>query len=864
MTSLLAELYEWAGKELDYWEQAVLDKVIAGDQLTTSDYQQFLQYLREDKELAERMSQRREIRFAKIVDSSAAKPVALVRLLDIASLQNVNALAADQRLTFGEQLTVVYGTNGSGKSGYARVLGQVGFSRGDKEVLGDIGKPPGGDTKHSARIRVADGNGDREIDFVSGSSCPDLACLHIFDSKSVEVHLNEPNTISFTPPGLAYLTVLATETDKCRNLLREEIKLCQQPHNFALLFRGETEVSREIGMLGPKTNLKDLKKLAELSAADVERLNELEMQIARLKSEDVSEKLNELDTEMADLRAFIKSLEVVERGISDERMIEMNAAIDECRQLRVAARNAGIEQFRSADFSQTGTPTWNGFIKAAKALAEAESKNRRPYPHEEDRCLLCREPLTDAARALILKLWECLENEVQAKLDDAERELEKKRKAFADIELDCFNDQHVAYRWLREHEPELADKLATFSQAAVRKREEAAGAISTLGNCVSSSLPASLIAEIEAIITGLGSKRAALAAQDRKDEIAKLGSERLELEHRTLLGQHLAEIANYIEKLKWAAKAEKACGNTAHITKKYNALFEQRVTERYRGLFEQLLKEMGRPLKVRISTKGKKGETIKQIALQAEEKRVTPDKILSEGEKRAVAMADFLTEVTLNEGSGGIVLDDPVTSLDSEWKDAVARRLVNEATRRQVIIFTHDLQFVHLVNRHAELKSVSLCSHQIYRSGPESRPGHIALNYSPIQEKSYLDTSRAERCREEAERVSLSEREDVLRNGFGALRSCYEAFVAYDMFGNAVRRFAPNISIGSLKDACFDHFIIEEVISKFEFLSRYITGHLPADGYEIPEPTPALLAQEIEAFQKLRKKLKTMKAAKQK
>jgi len=37
------------------------------------------------------------------------------------------------------------------------------------------------------------------------------------------------------------------------------------------------------------------------------------------------------------------------------------------------------------------------------------------------------------------------------------------------------------------------------------------------------------------------------------------------------------------------------------------------------------------------------------------------DQILSEGEKRAVAIADFLTEAALDRHNRGIILDDPVT-----------------------------------------------------------------------------------------------------------------------------------------------------------------------------------------------------------
>jgi recombinational DNA repair ATPase RecF len=859
MSSILTEICNWA-TQLEYWEQAALDKIIAVEKLTPADYDQILQLMLEDKDLVERKSQHPEIQVARHIENSGSSSAQRVRLLEVSNLQNINALAADQKITFDDHLTIIFGANGSGKSGYARVLGQAGFSRGDRDVLSDIDRPPSDNVRRSADIRVADENGERVINFVIGEPCPDLANLHAFDSTSVKVHLNEQNTISFTPPGLSLLTALAAETDKCRELLRGKIADCKQAHSFGPHFQGETEVSRLIAGLGPKTNVKDLQKLATLSPGETERLADLETQIGRLKSEDITEKLKELDVEITDLRGLIKNIRAVEEGLSDKTAGDLNMMIAEFQSLLAATRSAGIEQFRSKNFTQTGTPVWNEFIKAAKALAEAESENRNPYPHAEDHCLFCRQSLSSEARDLILRLWDHLKNEAQTKLRATEREIEKNDKALKAIELNYFNDQFVAYRRLAQHSVELNGNVTTFFQVASQRRERMLHAIQDLVDCAPSPLPENGIKEIETLIESLTVQRSELASRDRKDEIAKLEKERLELEHRMVLGKYFEEIAAYIEKQKWAAKAEKACGTTAHITRKYNDLFEKRVTERYKELFEKLLKDMGRPLKVHVSTKGKKGATIKQIVLKAEDKRVTPDKVLSEGEKRAVAMADFLTEVTLNESSGGIVLDDPVTSLDTDWKDTVAQKLIDEAQRRQVILFTHDLQFVHVVNRHAELGKVSLRIHQIYRRGPDDQPGFVELDHSPIQEKSYLNPSRAEKfCGDAEKATSLSEQESLSKDGFGALRSCYEALVAHDIFGNVVRRFDARITVGGLKDVILDQSILNEVIAKFELLSRYIEGHLPIDGLEIPAPTPALLKKEIQAFRELKSKLKKLK-----
>ena len=65
-----------------------------------------------------------------------------------------------------------------------------------------------------------------------------------------------------------------------------------------------------------------------------------------------------------------------------------------------------------------------------------------------------------------------------------------------------------------------------------------------------------------------------------------------------------------------------------------------------------------------ISTKGKKGVQHRQIILKHPSETTSvsaqPDKVLSEGEKRAVALADFLAEVKCDNNSLGIVMDEDV------------------------------------------------------------------------------------------------------------------------------------------------------------------------------------------------------------
>lgn len=58
-----------------------------------------------------------------------------------------------------------------------------------------------------------------------------------------------------------------------------------------------------------------------------------------------------------------------------------------------------------------------------------------------------------------------------------------------------------------------------------------------------------------------------------------------------------------------------------------------------------------------------------------------------------IALADFLAESTLRRSASPVVLDDPVTSLDSKRLGYVVGRIVELSDERQVIVFTHNIWF---------------------------------------------------------------------------------------------------------------------------------------------------------------------------
>lgn len=684
--SVFSELSQWA-TTLSYWEQAALEKIINGKGLADEDYEELLHYLLEDADLERPKGQRPTLSFPKELNANASS-AKQVRLVSISNLQNINALVPDQILTFGPVMTAIYGGNGSGKSGYARVLGCAGFTRGDREVLPDVTCPIDDTIVSSADVEIEDENGCCVIPYKIGNKCHELGSCYVFDSTSVRVHLTESNALSFSPAGLSCLTQLAEVTDEVRARLRVIVDKCSEPHNFGALFQGESEIRRMIIELGPNANLEALQQMASLSSEERKRIDELDTEIVRLKAENLSKRITDLRLRVDDLELLIRRLRQAEIGLSEDIVEDVRLAVETYLKRQAAAHRIRVDQFKSEHFTKTGSDIWYRFIEAAKALADAEHTPDAPYPQTDSHCLLCQQPLSPQACDLLHQLWEFLEGEAQEQLEKAQNTIKMKRRPLEGLCLDFFDNQSVLYRHLQECDPVIMDKIKIFMITCRRRRDQVFAIIDARSLEIEvSPLPESVIKDVEQIVESLKVLLNELEQKEPAAEIARLEQEKRNLQHRVLLSKHLHEIEEYVKRRKWGHQAEKIGGSTAHITRKHNQLFGQLVADRYIELFERMLSDLGRPLRVKVETRGRKGGAYKQIVVESHPSTAdmaTPDKVLSEGEKRAVALADFLTEVSLDTTSSVVILDDPVTSLDLEWRELIALILAEEAKRRQV------------------------------------------------------------------------------------------------------------------------------------------------------------------------------------
>lgn len=857
MASVVEEILQWSAT-LPLWERLALDKILSGAELTAQDESELLDQLLSDEGLAP-VRPAPVLKYAAAVPQPAAGPPP--RIARAFGFRNVNALVPDQELRFSDQLTVFYGGNGSGKSGYVRVLGALGFSRGDRRVLPDVTRPYDPAAKPCVSIELADGS--PPIEFTISDAGPALPQLYVFDTTSVVSHLTEEQTISFSPAGLSVLTRLSAVTDRVRALLRERVAQASGPYVAQPSFVGDSEVSRLVGALSATSDLARLRTLAALSDAEQARASFLDAEIARIKSTDARQRLQVLAGLLASARTLLEECRKLREELDALRPATLAALATELAAADRAAAAVGAGQFATPNLRTVGTDPWLQFVRAAQAVADKEGSPEQPYPAEGAICALCQQPLSADARDLLERLWAFLRGEAQ---QTARRLRERAESARA--RLRTLRDRVGRARLSQQHvypdsTAEPAVVLQRFLDAANTASDVASGALES-GVAAGAALPDGEGQALNDAIARFTVEDTSLRASDATAQLAALANELRSLEHRRQLSGQLAAIQSYVEQAAWVKRATGAGGTTRHITAAHNKIFEQHVTQRYIKEFKQTLADLGCPLMVEIDTFGRKGETLKQLALKADSSvprdLVAPDLVLSEGEKRAIALADFLTEVTLDARSGTIVLDDPVTSLDFGWKEAVAPRLARESTVRQVAVFTHDLHFLHLLTEAAAGAGAALAVHWVMR-GDDSRAGYVFPNNAPSMEKEFRSSKRARDIHAEAKTEPTPERRArLLREGFAALRTSYEAFVVFDLFNEVVMRWGERISIGRLKAVAVDREICDEVEAAHARLSRIIEGHLHSDGTSPPPLDPAALMSEIEAFDALKRRQKTLTA----
>lgn len=783
---------------------------------------------------------------------SNGEQVNRVQLIGLRNIQGVNALAADQQMSFElDGFTIVFGYNGSGKSGYARILRSLCHARhsGDR-ILQDV-FADGDQPTPSATVDYSVAGSGRSETWQEGQNPPvELGQVSFFDADCAAVHVSEANELAFTPFGLDVLPKLAKVcgqvSESIAVLVREQER--NVPTSLVNPQAADgTEVRTMLNNLDKDSDIEAFQRLAGLSQTESQRIVELREALGA----DPAARARELWKTVTRLRRLLSNIQWASDALSAEVVGEIEYKLQDVITKKTTARVAAEQAFGEQPLSGVGEEIWQELWEAARNYSQQKGYPDQEFPFTENDalCVLCQQPLTPDAQERLTAFETFIKAETQQAAEQAEAELSQ---ALAGIQ-----NLTVGHKAFLEFLPDLPEDQNTLKQS-IRRFHGLAWKIrrAVLNSCrdllwtAPYALPTSPLPELNDLTQTMLRRAEELEQAATGDERLTLTNEQDELLARQWLAGILDDVEAEIARKKLLGTLNNAISDTVTrgITLKSSELADTYVTDVLRGMLTAEIENLGAEyLRVEFdSPGGRLGQKRFKISLQGAPESTEVRHVLSEGEFRCIALAGFLAELSTEQSGSALIFDDPVCSLDHRWRRKLASRLVQLASERQVIVFTHDIVFLTNLVGYCTAQGTQLRQSYLYRGS--AQPGEcidgvpwaaMKVRRRIGQLKSWLQAAETIHRRQGSEAY-----ESEARRIYGRLRDTWECAVEEVLLNGVVARFDHAIhtqQLNGLADITDDDIrTIGEGMTKS---SRFV--HDEAGAVADPVPSPAELRQDI-------------------
>lgn len=836
MNNIFSEIIDWVKTKSIFWQQAIY-KLLTQNEINDIGIEELVKTCKIEIGLLKEDVPAVDLEDLK--NSLSKSSTTQITLSKIKNAQNIRALKSGEELSFEEQgITVIYGDNGSGKSSYAGILKHVCKTRGSLPSLGrNIYDSKSHNISQIAEVEYkVDNTKIKTIRFENGSiSSLDLKIVNVFDTYSALHYIEDEDEIAFLPMGLIVLEELAKCCQRVEEKIRQEIvNYNQKKYDYSHLYDAETEVAKFLNGINHSTTLNKLRKLSKFDDSDESTLKNLEEELAELKKIDPSKTIADNNQKIARFNTLRKKYEDLEKTFLGDHIKKIENIIEEKISLTKALEEITKNTFSDLPIAGIGNTTWKLLWESARRfIDELKGENTFPETRENSVCPLCLQKLDEDAKNRFISFEEYVKSDLQEKLQINENKLDKISSYYDRLDLN-FEPYKPTLKEIYEISQDFEISHNKFVEnISVNQQKLKNSVIKADKNILKELLQIEILSgKVSGFIQNIEEQNKELEKQKVEDKIAKLENQIKELNARKKLKTYKPKIAREICRLKIIYFLQEAIGkcNTRSITLFSNQLSKKYITINLQNNFKEELKKLGfNYIKIDPETKGVRGKQYFYLRLGENYNTSTGLKdILSEGEHRAISLATFFSELSIAEHKSSIVFDDPVCSLDHKWRNRIAKRIVEEANDRQVIIFTHDITFLMMLQEHANRRSIHLSIKSLTRKPTET--GIIAKNppWDALNVKRRIGILKDNLQR--LEKISRTETEekyrDEVKKFYGKLRETWERVVEELILNNTVTRFGRVIQTQRLKKVVDltedDYQKIEHNMSK---ASTYFWGH---------------------------------------
>ena len=770
-----------------------------------------------------------------------------VSLHSIFHHRGVNALAENQTLRFAPRLTIIYGDNAAGKTGYIRILKSACRARGQEQILGNVvsgAAPPAPVVaiKYTLgtepELREWAGQGDDEY----------ISRVSVFDARGAAVYLTEKTDVAFRPFGLDLFDKLVRACRAIRAQLEKEQRSLASDGLAAVQAQipEGTVVAKLVANVSSLTEPETVRGLARLSPDEESRFAFLGKSLLDFKANDPEKLRQELVLRAQRVQTLAKHIRTIEDVLSP-------ACVDAVFALRARGRRKSEEARRLRDVAfperllpGTGSESWSSLWESARSFSEKIAYPEVSFPAvgDADRCVLCQQDLDHAARTRLEAFEAFVASAAERELREIRDDLVKRRNTFTQLDVvpDAVKETLAEVRI--EHEV-LSQTIEAACVAAEERRNAVELALREDRDLALDCPDLKLVADdIDALVGQLAERAAALRARANPEVQEGMTAQAREFRARKVLARQEGIVLDEIERRKKHAAYEMCLGETRTnpITRMSTILTRKTVTEELRESFRRELSSLRfRHVEVEIKEAGGAQGVLYHRLVLARAPGVDLPKVVSEGEQRCLAIASFFAELSTADDRSAVVFDDPVSSLDYRWREGVARRLVEEAKTRQVIVFTHDVVFLLRLKELAEEEDVEQLDQHV-----RNLPGGAGVCAGELPWVALKVRSRVRHLRslfQEAAKQHRQGHQDAYERAaveiYGFLREAWERAMEEELLGGVVERFRASVQtrqVAVLADISQDD--CRTITSAMTKCSRWLRGHddAPAARADVPEP----------------------------
>jgi energy-coupling factor transporter ATP-binding protein EcfA2 len=740
-------------------------------------------------------------------------PLDPVRVDSLKAGEGINAIKPGVQIDFASGVTVIFGENGSGKSGFVRLLKRAAGVRTAEDILHNVRR----DTHPtpSAVFGVTVGAISKPIEWKNQFGITPLNRTSVFDSRGARLHVEEDLSYIYTPGELTLFPFVQNAIERIRTALEAAITSRVPGSNtFLGSFDRACSMYATIETLGAATDIEEIRKYACLPENADAAIESLKTEIAALKSTNIQNELKRI----RDRAAVVQSLKTAILAATAIDIATYTALIGACRVATQRREDAGSKAFDALGIPGVLTGEWRAFIQAGEDYLNKHAS--AGYPHVTDSCAYCQQPLAPMAIELIKKYRDFANNSVKAALDKADRDLREHIASITSLKVDALRQEYAR---------ETGDAADVLAQLGPVVEQIIAFAISAASRSpITWSNKDTALAEAERIVADELTRLTGLASgiqnsiQKRQEALKKRESALTELQAKKVAQDLLPQMDKRVSDAKWVLKANIVKNGMSGVLRSLTDAAKEASEELLNKGFEKRFQDECQKLRapsVTLNFPGRQGQVTRRKMVGA----YKPNQILSEGEQKALALADFFAEVTSVPASSPVIFDDPITSMDYRRIHEVCNRIVTLAIDHQVIVFTHNIWFAAELLSKADKKRWKY--YDIRSEGGES--GVVSSANHPRVDTMAQVSSRVRKLIEGADKADGEVKAALVEKGYEELRGLCEIVVEHEMLKGVVQRYAPNVMMTKAEKINVGDFqeSLAEIIPVFDKACRYIASH---------------------------------------